>query len=118
MALTLQELIRQFSGGNSKAVSDVPVEQAVRELASGGLLHRLSEEELLLPTWAAALYFELSGGRVEMSNRDPNQALVDALRNPLWWRLLRRYVESSETTSLIDEVPWGRAALGLGGDPE
>jgi DNA-binding transcriptional ArsR family regulator len=34
-----------------------------------------------------------------MAKHDPNQALLDALRNPLRRSLLRRYVESSEMLS-------------------
>jgi DNA-binding transcriptional ArsR family regulator len=34
-----------------------------------------------------------------MAGRDPNQPLLDALRDPLRRRLLRRYVESNEMLS-------------------
>lgn len=34
-----------------------------------------------------------------MAKRDPNQPLLDALRNPLRRSLLRRYVEASEMLS-------------------
>jgi DNA-binding transcriptional ArsR family regulator len=34
-----------------------------------------------------------------MAGRDPNQPLLDALRNPLRRNLLRRYVESKEMLS-------------------
>ncbi|MGN6814919.1 MAG: hypothetical protein ACTHK3_02400 [Solirubrobacterales bacterium] len=34
-----------------------------------------------------------------MAKHDPNQALLDALRNPLRRNLLRRYVESAEMLS-------------------
>lgn len=34
-----------------------------------------------------------------MAGRDPDQALLDALRHPLRRSLLRRYVESKETLS-------------------
>ena len=60
-ALTQNELVRKLSG-DSQAFGPVDaVERGVRELAGGGLLHRLSDDELLRPTWAALRYFELSG---------------------------------------------------------
>lgn len=61
--LTQEELIRELTGGGSKAFSDVDaVERAVRDLAATGLFHPLGEDELVRPTRAAVRYFELSGG--------------------------------------------------------
>jgi hypothetical protein len=54
------------------------------------------------PTRSALRYFELTGGgRPEMANCDPNQPLLDALRNPLRRSLLRRYVESNEMLNAV-----------------
>lgn len=61
--LTQEELIRELTGGGSKAFSDVDaVERAVRDLAATGLFHPLGEDGMVRPTRAAIRYFELSGG--------------------------------------------------------
>lgn len=61
--LTQDELIRELTGGGSRAFGDVDaVERAVRDLAATGLFHPLGEDEMVRPTRAAIRYFELSGG--------------------------------------------------------
>lgn len=49
-----------------------------------------------------------------MASRDPDQALYEALRNPLRRRILRRYVESEEQLSpkalaQLEEAPLSQA---------
>jgi hypothetical protein len=60
--MTLDELVCLFSGGGSKEFSDRErIQRAVRELASGGLLHRPGDDEVVRPTRAAVNYFHMVG---------------------------------------------------------
>lgn len=61
--LTQVELIRELTGGGSRAFSEFDaVQRAVRDLAGSGLLHRPGEDDMVRPTRAALRYFDLSGG--------------------------------------------------------
>jgi hypothetical protein len=57
-------------------------------------------------------------GKRPAKQRDPEEALLHVLQHPLRKRLQRRgSVEHFyEATGLVDEVPWGRAALGITGE--
>lgn len=58
--LTQDELIRELTGGGSKAFSEADaVQRAVRDLAAAGLLHRPGEDEVVRPTRAAIRFYDL-----------------------------------------------------------
>jgi hypothetical protein len=58
--LTQDELIRELTGGRSKAYPEADaVQRAVRDLAAAGLLHRPSEDEVVRPTRAAVRLYDL-----------------------------------------------------------
>jgi hypothetical protein len=60
-ALTLDELVREMTGGGTREFSEFDaIQQAVRELAGSGLLHRPGEGEVVRPTRAAVRYSELT----------------------------------------------------------
>jgi hypothetical protein len=56
--LTLEELLREVSGGSGDFAARDAVERAVRELAAVGLLHQ--GEEFVAPTRAALRFNELA----------------------------------------------------------
>jgi hypothetical protein len=59
-ALTLDELVKEMTGGGSRAFSDFDATQrAVRDLAGSGLLHRPGEDEMVRPTRAAIRLYDL-----------------------------------------------------------
>lgn len=59
-ALTLHELNREITAGGSRAFSDLDgIQQAVRDLAGTGLLHRPGEDEIVRPTRAAVRLYDL-----------------------------------------------------------
>lgn len=61
--LTMDELIREMTGGGSRDFGEIDaIQRAVRELAGSGLLHRPGEEEKVRPTRTALRYFDLTGG--------------------------------------------------------
>lgn len=60
--LTMDELIRELTGGGSRDFSEFDaMQRAVRDLAGTGLLHRPGEDEMVRPTRAALRYSELTG---------------------------------------------------------
>lgn len=61
--LTMDELVREMTGGGSREFSEFDaVQRAVRDLAGSGLLHRPGEDEMVRPTRPAQRYTELVGG--------------------------------------------------------
>jgi hypothetical protein len=56
-AMTLEELIRELTVASSDLMAQDRVKRAVRDLVSGGLLHRV--DTLVLPTRAAVNYYLL-----------------------------------------------------------
>ena len=58
--LTLDELVKEMTGGGSRAFPDLDATQrAVRDLAGSGLLHRPGEDETVRPTRAAVRLYDL-----------------------------------------------------------
>jgi len=58
--LTLDELVKEMTGGGSRAFSDFDATQrAVRDLAGSGLLHRPGEDEMVRPTRTALRFYDL-----------------------------------------------------------
>ena len=63
LTLTRDELIRELTGGGSKAFPAADaVRRAVRDLAAAGLLHRPGGDELVRPTRAAVRLYDLWEG--------------------------------------------------------
>jgi hypothetical protein len=59
-ALTLDELVKEMTGGGSRDFSDFDaIRRAVRDLAGSGLLHRPGEDEVVRPTRAAVRLYDL-----------------------------------------------------------
>ncbi|HKO37875.1 MAG TPA: hypothetical protein VJU14_05870 [Solirubrobacterales bacterium] len=62
-ALTLDELVRDLTGGGTRDFSELDaVQRGVRDLAGSGLLHRPGEDEMVRPTRSALRFSELMGG--------------------------------------------------------
>jgi hypothetical protein len=58
--LTLDELVKEMTGGGSRTFSDFDATQrAVRDLAGSGLLHRPGEDEMVRPTRTALRFYDL-----------------------------------------------------------
>ena len=63
--LTMDELVREMTGGGTRDFSEFDaIQRGVRELAGTGLLHRPGEDEMVHPTRAAVRHSELTGGAV------------------------------------------------------
>jgi len=61
--LTMDELIRDMTGGRAREFSEIDaIQRAVRDLAASGLLHPPAEGEMVKPTRPALRYFELTEG--------------------------------------------------------
>jgi crotonobetainyl-CoA:carnitine CoA-transferase CaiB-like acyl-CoA transferase len=56
-SFTLEELIRELTACSVVVAERDAIERAVRDLTAGGLLHSMGD--LVLPTRAAVLYYEL-----------------------------------------------------------
>jgi hypothetical protein len=56
-AMTLEELIRELTVASTDVMEQDRIKRAVRDLVSGGLLHRV--DTLVLPTRAAVNYYLL-----------------------------------------------------------
>jgi hypothetical protein len=58
--LTLDELVREMTGGGTRNFSELDaIQRAVRDLAGSGLLHRPGEDETVRPTRAAVRLYDL-----------------------------------------------------------
>jgi len=58
--LTIDELVREMTGGGTRDFSELDaIQRAVRDLSGSGLLHRPGEDETVRPTRAAVRLYDL-----------------------------------------------------------